>query len=212
MISILKNQEQQQYQQYPQRFLIASIFFLLSFMSGACWVVVSPISVSIAKAYHQSPTVVSLISMSYMLFYVIVNFPSNWMLDVKGVRTGVLVGAILTSLGSAIRCLVFYDFYLVILGQFLCAIGQPFILNATTKVAVRWFLPESVQYTENIEICHNRDIVHIEHNRNSFWLFDAFFLRVKQWAQLSNSVLIYIIAHRRVYTDTGSSDNGFILV
>ena len=79
-----------------------------------------------------------------MLIYVFVNFPSNWVLDVKGVRNGIMIGAILTSIGAAIRCLVFANFYLVILGQLLCAIGQPFILNATTKVEVRWFLPESV--------------------------------------------------------------------
>lgn len=76
-----------------------------------------------------------------MLFYVLVNFPSNWLLDVKGIKAGILLGAILTSLGAAIRVFAFANFYFVIAGQILCAIAQPIILNATTKVAVRWFLP-----------------------------------------------------------------------
>jgi hypothetical protein len=31
----------------------------------------------------------------------------------------------------------------MIIGQFLCAIAQPFILNAPTKIATRWFIPQN---------------------------------------------------------------------
>lgn len=109
-----------------------------------CWVVVSPISVQIGKAYDQSDAVVSLIPMSYMIVYVFINFPSNWVLDVKGIRKGIIIGAVLTCVGSAFRCFVTTHFAFVILGQVICAIGQPFILNAPTKIAIRWFLPQSV--------------------------------------------------------------------
>lgn len=106
-----------------------------------CWVVVSPISVPIARAYAQPDTVVSIIPMCYMIIYVFVNFPSNWVLDVRGIKKGIVVGAVLTSIGAAFRCLITTHFAFVIAGQVLCAIGQPFILNAPTKIAVRWFLP-----------------------------------------------------------------------
>jgi FLVCR family feline leukemia virus subgroup C receptor-related protein len=79
-----------------------------------------------------------------MILYVVVNFPSNWVLDVKGIKKGVVVGAVLTAIGTAVRCLVTTHFAFLIAGQVLCAIAQPFILNAPTKIAIRWFLPRSV--------------------------------------------------------------------
>ena len=83
--------------------------------------------------------------MCFMFVYVFVNFPSNWVLDVKGIKNGVVIGAVLTSLGAAVRCLVATDFSYVIIGQILCAIGQPFILNAPTKIAIRWFSTNNVK-------------------------------------------------------------------
>lgn len=109
-----------------------------------CWVVVSPISVTIAHAYNVSSDVVSIIPMSYMIAYVFVNFPSNWVLDAKGIKKGIVIGGVLTSIGAGIRCMVDESFYFVIIGQVICAIAQPFILNAPTKIAIRWFTPKNV--------------------------------------------------------------------
>jgi fucose permease len=74
-----------------------------------------------------------------MIVFIFVNFPSNWILDSKGIRKGVIIGAVLTALGAAIRCLVNLSFAYVIIGQIFCAIGQPFILNAPGKIATYWF-------------------------------------------------------------------------
>lgn len=133
-----------EYKEYNYRYVIVCIFCLLSIVNGMCWVVVSPISVPVGRAYHQPDTIVSIIPMSYMIIYVFVNFPSNWVLDIKGIKKGIVVGTVLTAVGTAFRCLITTHFSFIILGQILCAIGQPFILNAPTKIAVRWFLPESV--------------------------------------------------------------------
>jgi fucose permease len=132
---------EEEYRMYGYRYSIAAIFFLLAFVNGMCWVVVTPIAVPIARAYGQPDAVVSIIPLCYMVIYVLVNFPSNWVLDVRGIKKGIVVGAVLTAVGTAIRCLVTTSFYFAIAGQVLCAIAQPFILNAPTKIAVRWFTP-----------------------------------------------------------------------
>lgn len=136
--------ESHEYVQYPYRFLISAIFILQSFTTGFLWTVVTPIALPIASAYHQSPTTVALLPSSFMILYFFINFPSNWLLDVKGIRHGLLVGIALSVLGAGLRVLVFISFSFLLLGQFVCAVGQPFLLNATSKVAARWFLPESV--------------------------------------------------------------------
>ena len=132
------------YREYGYRNIILIIFSILAFVNGMCWVVATPISVPVARGYGQSDAVVSIIPMCYMITYVLVNFPSNWVLDVKGIKKGVVVGAVFTAVGAGFRCLITTHFAFVILGQILCAIGQPFILNAPTKIAFRWFLPKNV--------------------------------------------------------------------
>lgn len=84
--------------------------------------------------------------MSYLIFFVILNFPSNWVIDVKGIKKGVVIGAALTFLGCLIRCLVRVGFAFVIIGQVFCSIAQPFILNASMKIATRWFMPKNVTF------------------------------------------------------------------
>jgi MFS transporter, FLVCR family, MFS-domain-containing protein 7 len=133
-----------------------------------CWVVVTPISVPIAKAYHVSDVLVSVIPLSYMVIYAFANFPSNWLIDVKGIRAGILVGAAGTAIGTGLRCLVSIDFMFAIIGQIVCAIVQPVILNAPTTIAIRWFVPESVIMCFIREIGSFGRAVCVQHCRNNF--------------------------------------------
>lgn len=77
--------------------------------------------------------------MLYMIMYIIVNFFSNWVLDTKGIRVGVLIGTLLTAVGAFFRCFINTSFSFVVFGQMLCATGQPFILNAPAKISTFWF-------------------------------------------------------------------------
>jgi fucose permease len=97
-----------------------------------------------ARIYSVDEAIVSLVPMLYMIMYVFVNFPSNWILDVKGIRKGVIIGAVLTALGAGIRSFINISFIYVLIGQFFCAIGQPFILNAPAKIATFWFKEKNV--------------------------------------------------------------------
>lgn len=132
-----------------------------------CWVVVTPIAVPIEKAYNISSQWVAFIPMSFMIFYLFGNFPSNWVIDVKGIRKGIMLGSLLTFIGCAIRCLVKIGFPFVIVGQCFAAIGQPFIINAPMKIATRWFMPQNVNnclieqeitrngYTDSCQSCRS---------------------------------------------------------
>lgn len=93
--------------------------------------------------------------MSYMIFFVFINFPSNWVIDVKGIKNGVVLGAFLTFVGCTIRCFVNVHFAFVIIGQVICAIAQPFLLNAPMKIASRWYMPKNVMNVNYIEITCN---------------------------------------------------------
>jgi FLVCR family feline leukemia virus subgroup C receptor-related protein len=139
-----------------------------------CWVVVTPIAKPVEKAYDVQTELVAFIPMSYLIFYVFVNFPSNWVIDVKGIKKGVVIGACLTCIGCLIRCLVKVSFGFVIAGQVFCAIAQPFLTNAPMKIAVRWYMPKNVNINNVVEIISSCNIVCSQYHRHGYWVFDSF--------------------------------------
>lgn len=93
----------------------------------------------LSTAYDQTATVVNTISLSYMGLFVIFTFPSNYVIDMYGCRQGVILGTFLTALGMVIKCFINQSFYICIAGQVVAGIGQPFLVNAPTKLAATWF-------------------------------------------------------------------------
>jgi len=64
------------------------------------------------------------------------------MIDTYGLKLGVGIGAALTGIFGLMRGLVAPSFTWVLVAQIGIAIGQPFVLNALTTMAGRWFPAE----------------------------------------------------------------------
>ena len=103
------------------------------------WITFAPITGSEATYYGVSDLSIGMLSMSFMIAYLIISIPASWVIDIFGFRLIVGVGAGLTGIFGLMRGLVASNYTLVLLAQIGIAIGQPFILNAVTKVAARWF-------------------------------------------------------------------------
>lgn len=56
-------------------------------------------------AFHWSDGTIALLANWGPICYLIAVFPSSWLLDIKGLRASMLVGATLVFAGSAIRCI-----------------------------------------------------------------------------------------------------------
>ena len=82
---------------------------------------------------------VSLFSMSYMIMYIIFSIPASWVVDRFGYRHSLIIGASITAVFGLIRALFAGNFSIVLPAQFIIAIGQPFLLNISTKVPANWF-------------------------------------------------------------------------
>jgi fucose permease len=93
----------------------------------------------VGNAYDISATTVNTISLVYMGVYLIMNFPSNYIIDKYGCRVGVVLGIVLTAIGMIIKCFINYSFTICVFGQMIAAIGQPFLTNAPAKVSALWF-------------------------------------------------------------------------
>jgi MFS family permease len=74
-----------------------------------------------------------------MIVYIVISIPASWVIDTYGLRVAVGIGAALTGIFGLMRGLAASSYPLVLVAQIGIAVGQPFILNAVTTVAARWF-------------------------------------------------------------------------
>jgi cyanate permease len=74
-----------------------------------------------------------------MIVYIVVSIPASWAIDTWGLRVAVGIGAALTGIFGLMRGLAASSYTLVLVAQIGIAVGQPFLLNAVTTVAARWF-------------------------------------------------------------------------
>ena len=124
---------------YSYRWLVLLAFVPIACMTQVFWITFAPITSAAAQFYHKSDLMIGLLSMSFMIVYILVALPAAWAIDTWGFRTAVGIGAVLTAVFGLTRGIFASNFTMVFLSQIGLAIGQPFVIGAITKIAARWF-------------------------------------------------------------------------
>jgi MFS family permease len=124
---------------YPYRWVVLAVFMLVVAMNQMMWITFAPITGVAATFYHVSDLYIGILSLSFMIVYIIVSIPASWIIDTYGLKVAVGIGAALTGIFGLLRGMFEANYTLVLIAQIGIAIGQPFILNALTTVAARWF-------------------------------------------------------------------------
>lgn len=127
------------YKVYGYRWVVLIAFMAAVAVNQLQWITFAAITGDAADFYQVSHLSIGLLSMSFMIVYIFVSIPASWVIDTYGLRVGVGIGAVLTGIFGLTRGLFAGDYTLVLISQIGIAIGQPFILNAVTTVAARWF-------------------------------------------------------------------------
>jgi cyanate permease len=131
--------EETRFKVYGYRWIVLLAFMAVVIVNQCLWITFAPITSSAAKYYGVSDLSIGLLSMSFMIVYIFVSIPASWAIDTWGIRVAVGIGAALTGVFGLLRGLLAPHYTLVLIAQIGIAVGQPFILNAITKVAARWF-------------------------------------------------------------------------
>jgi MFS family permease len=134
--------KQDNFKVYGYRWIVLIVFMLIVAATQLLWITFGAITSDATKFYGVSDLSIGLLSMSFMIVYIIVSIPASWVIDTYGIRVGVGIGAVLTAVFGLLRGIWGTNpsnYNLVLLAQIGIAIGQPFILNAVTTVAARWF-------------------------------------------------------------------------
>jgi MFS family permease len=131
--------EQTSFRVYGYRWVVLLAFMCAILANQTLWITFAPITGSAAEYYGVSDLSIGLLSMSFMIVYIVVSIPASWTIDTYGIKVAVGIGAGLTGVFGLLRGLVAPSYPLVLISQIGIAVGQPFILNAITTVAARWF-------------------------------------------------------------------------
>ena len=124
---------------YGYRWVVLLTFMFITAMTQLLWITFAPITGTAAEFYGVTDLEIGLLSMSFMIVYIVMAIPSAWVIDTYGFRIAVGIGAALTGIFALTRGIFAADYTLVLASQIGMAIGQPFVMGSITKVAARWF-------------------------------------------------------------------------
>ena len=126
----------------PYRWVVLGIFMLNIAMSQIMWMTFAPIARDAAAIYTGGNIdAIDLLAILAMLAWIPFCLPAAWCIDNIGLKKGAGIGVVLVGLCGFLR--IFAPSYGWLLACMIgCAIAQPFVLNAFTKLASNWF-PEN---------------------------------------------------------------------
>ena len=124
---------------YGIRWVMLTVYMVMVAVNQLLWITFAPITGEATKYYGVSDLRIGILSMCFMIVYIVVSIPASWIIDRFGIRIGVGIGAVFTGVFGLVRGFAGPDYNWLLLAQIGIAIGQPFILNAITKLAARWF-------------------------------------------------------------------------
>jgi MFS family permease len=124
---------------YRARWLMLAVFGIMASVTQVLWLTFAPITGPAAAFYGKSDLMIGLLSMVFMIVYIVVAIPAAWAIDTWGFKAAAGLGAVLSAVFALLRGLFASNYTIVLLSQIGIAVGQPFVIGAITKVAVRWF-------------------------------------------------------------------------
>jgi len=125
---------------YGYRWAVVGIFWFVIFAYGANWFALSPmlgefkITFGITNTW-QTPLLMSLIGM-FVIFFA---WPTGWVIDRKGPKISISIGALFMAIGFGLRPWLLDSFYTLLLSSIIAGIGLAWILVAMAPQILRWF-------------------------------------------------------------------------
>ncbi len=115
-------------------------YSLLVASTQLLWLSFAPITTQAHKALGVSEGAVGDLAGILPLMYVLLALPFGRWTD-RSFGAALSTGALLTAGGALVRLAGWGSYGWILAGQFLIAVGQPLVLNSTTKIAARYFPP-----------------------------------------------------------------------
>ncbi len=127
------------------RWTVLLAFAALAGISQMLWLNFAPLISFIKSHYNVSESDINWLLTVFPFIYILLSIHSGKVIDRRGYRYSILIGGIFMSVFA---CLRIFDssFSILLIGQIGIAIGQPYILNAISRLVIDWF-PKNQQAT-----------------------------------------------------------------
>ncbi|MGH9764234.1 MAG: MFS transporter [Blastocatellia bacterium] len=124
---------------YRYRWVVLAVFMLVNVTVQILWITYAPITGPAAKYYGVSDLSIGLLAMTFMIVFIPISIPVSWAIDTWGFHIAVSLGSILIGVCAILRGLAGANYTLALIATIGIAVGQPFLMNAWTKLPANWF-------------------------------------------------------------------------
>jgi MFS family permease len=130
------------YKAYKYRWAVLAAYMYIAALSQLFWLNFTTIETYTEKNLNISAMLTGWLALVFPLVYVLVSIPSGIIIDKKGFRFGIGLGAVFTGVFALLRVFGPHSYTVLLISQIGISVGQPFILNGITKLVVVWFSPK----------------------------------------------------------------------
>ncbi len=102
------------------------------------WLNFAPLLSLVQHRYGVSELTASLLVLVFPLLYVVFSVPAGALIDRRGYRYGVGIGAVTMTVFACVRVLE-ASFWPLLVGQIGIAVAQPYVVNGVSKLVADWF-------------------------------------------------------------------------
>lgn len=132
-----------QYRVYKRRFFGLAQLVLLNIVISWDWLTYASVSDTAAQFFDTTESVINWLSTAFLLAFAVSAPATIWILNRYGPKTSILVASALTLIGNWVRYAGTRagngHFGVVMFGQILIGLAQPFVLAAPTRYSQLWF-------------------------------------------------------------------------
>jgi MFS family permease len=121
------------------RWVVLAVFSFVNLAIQLLWISFAPITSASASVYGVSELAIGGLAMVFMVAFLPLSLPASWLIDGRGFKVGVGLGAVVMAIFAPLRGLAGGHFPSVLVCTIMLAAAQPFFLNAWTKCAALWF-------------------------------------------------------------------------
>lgn len=128
-----------EFQVYKYRWVVLIVYMYIAALTQLYWLNFAAIDTYLEKNLNITAMSVGLLTLVFPLVQVVLTMPAGMVIDKKGFKYGVGIGVLFTGIFAMLRLVNPESYTVLLISQIGIAVGQPFILNGVTKLAVTWF-------------------------------------------------------------------------
>jgi MFS family permease len=129
-----------EYRSYRYRWVVLAVYMYIAALTQLYWLNFAAIDTFMeGPPFGWPASTVMWFTLVFPLVQVVLSMPAGMLIDKKGFRYGVSIGALFTGVFAMLRLVNTDSFTVLLISQIGIAIGQPFVLNGITKLVATWF-------------------------------------------------------------------------